>query len=102
MRLIIASLAVAAVSLLPAVVSAAPATSPAPSGSASVLLVQGGPPPQGWWEQSGHPDDLRDRYWHLNPRQRYRYDQLEAQIRDLRARQEQLRREQQRMLHWGG
>ncbi len=101
MRALSTSLAIAALSLLPAVASAAPpAVPPAPSDNTSVLPAQYQQPP-GWWEQSGHADDLRGRYWQLNPRQRYRYDQLEGQIRDLEARQEQLRREQQRILRWG-
>ncbi|HXP73834.1 MAG TPA: hypothetical protein VN823_06780 [Stellaceae bacterium] len=102
MRSLSASLMIAAVSLWPSVGSAAPPAVPSSSPTdSSVLLVQGGPP-QGWWEQEGRPDDLRDRYSHLPPRERYHYDQLEQQIRDLQARQEQLRREQRRILHWGG
>jgi len=102
MRSLSLPLAIAALSLLPVVGSAAPAATPAmPSGDASVLLAQGGPPP-GWWEQEGHANELRDRYWRLPPRERFRYDQLEQQIRDLQARQEQLRREQHRILRWGG
>jgi hypothetical protein len=101
MRPLYASLAIVALGLLPSLASAAPAavpsTSPAPE---STLLAQF-QPPQGWWEQSGRGDDLRDRYWHLPPRERYHYDQLESQIRDLQARQEQLRREQRRILRWG-
>ncbi len=93
-----ASLAIAALSLLPAVASAAPT---APAGDPSAQLAQYQPPPPGWWEQSGRGDELRDRYWHLPPRERYRYDQLEAQIRDLEARQQQLRRDQRRILRWG-
>ncbi len=101
MRPFSASLAIIALSLLPAAASAAPITgSSTPAGDTSVRLAQYQPPP-GWWEQSGRPDDLRDRYWHLPPRERYRYDQLEAQIRDLQARQDQLRREQRRILRWG-
>jgi hypothetical protein len=102
MRPLYASLAVAALGLLPSLASAAPAvlssTSLAPE---STLLAQYQPTPPGWWEQSGRGDELRDRYWHLPPRARYRYDQLESQIRDLQARQEQLRREQRRILRWG-
>jgi hypothetical protein len=100
MRSLSLSVAIAALSLLPA--TAAPVTAPSiPSSETSVLLVQGGPP-QGWWEQEGRPDELRDRYWHLPPRERFRYNQLEAQIRDLEFRQQQLRREQRRILRWGG
>lgn len=99
MRSLSLSLAIAAVSLLPAAASAAPATSPA--GDTSQQLAQYQPSPGGWWEQSGRGDDLRNRYWQLSPRQRYRYDQLEQQIRDLQARQEQLRRDQRRILRWG-
>jgi len=102
MRPLSASLAIAALSLLPAVASAAPATTPSmPSGNGLVLPVQGFQQREGWWEQSGRPDDARQRYWQLGPRERYRYNQLEAQIRDLQAREEQLRREQQRILRWG-
>jgi Spy/CpxP family protein refolding chaperone len=101
MRPLSASLAIAALSLLPSLASAAPASLPSPSlAPESTLLAQYQPPP-GWWEQSGRPDDLRQRYWELGPRERYRYNQLEAQIRDLQARQEQLRREQRRILRWG-
>ena len=104
MRSLSASLMVAALSLLPAVGSAAPAVprSPSPGDSSVVLaqyVVQGGPP--GWWEQEGRQDELRERYWHLPPRERFRYDQLEAQVRDLWIRQQQLRREQRRILRWG-
>lgn len=102
MRSLSASLMIAVVSFLPSAGSAAPAAMPSSSPTdSSVLLAQGGPPP-GWWEQEGRPDELRDRYWHLPPRERYHYDQLEQQIRDLEARQQQLRREQRRMLRWGG
>ena len=100
MRLLSLSVAIAALSLLPA--TAAPVTARSiPSSETSVLLAQGGPP-QGWWEQEGRVDELRDRYWHLPPRERFRYNQLEAQIRDLEFRQQQLRREQRRILRWGG
>jgi len=99
MRSLSLSLAIAAVSLLPAVASAAPATGP--SVDTSVQLVQYYQQQPGWWEQEGRPDELRERYWQLSPPQRYRYNQLEAQIRDLQARQEQLRREQRRILRWG-
>jgi hypothetical protein len=101
MRPVFTSLAIAALSLLPAVASAAPATGPSMPGDTSVELAQYAPPPPGWWEQSGRGDELRDRYWHLPPRERYHYDQLEQQIRDLQARQDQLRREQRRILRWG-
>jgi hypothetical protein len=102
MRSLSLSVAIAALSLLPAVASAAPAAPPSmPSSDTAVVLAQGGPP-QGWWEQEGHGDELRGRYWHLPPRERIRYDQLEQQIRDLQARQEQFRREQRRILRWGG
>jgi hypothetical protein len=100
MRSLSLSLAIAAASLLSVVANAAPATSPAGDISELLAQYQPPPPPPGWWEQSGRPDDLRDRYWHLGPRDRYRYDQLESQIRDLQARQEQLRREQRRILRW--
>ena len=100
MRPLHTSLAVVSLSLLPSLAVAAPAalpnTSPAPD---SELLAQYQPPP-GWWEQSGRGDELRERYWRLPPRERYRYDQLQSQIRDLEARQEQLRREQRRILRW--
>ena len=99
MRSLSLSLAIAAVSLLPAVASAAPATSP-PGDTSQLAQYQPSPPPPGWWEQTGRGDDLRQRYWHLPPRERYRYDQLEQQIRDLEARQQQLRREQRRILRW--
>lgn len=100
MRSLSRSLAIAAVCLLPAAVSAAPAVG---SGDASALPAQyGGPPPGGWWEQSGRGDELRQRYWRLPPQERYRYDQLEQQIRELQARQDQLRRDQRRILRWGG
>jgi hypothetical protein len=99
MRAFSASLAIVALSLLPATVSAAPTTTPA--GDAAVQVAQYQPPPPGWWEQSGRGDELRDRYWHLPPRARNRYDQLEQQIRSLQAQQEQMRREQRRILRWG-
>lgn len=103
MRPVYASLAIAALSLLPGLASAAPTALPSISpAQESTLLAQFQPqPPQGWWEQSGRGDEARDRYWRLSPRERYRYDQLEQQIRDLQARQDQLRREQRRILRWG-
>ncbi|HKX07063.1 MAG TPA: hypothetical protein VJN67_02670 [Stellaceae bacterium] len=101
MRSLSLSLAIAAVSLLPAAALAAPAMSPAGDTSQQLAQYQSPPPPGGWWEQSGRVDDLRNRYWQLSPRQRYRYDQLEQQIRGLQARQEQLRRDQRRILRWG-
>jgi hypothetical protein len=101
MRPLSASLAIVALSLLPSLASAAPAGLPSPPPALeSTLLAQYQPQP-GWWEQSGRGDEIRERYWHLQPRERYHYDQLEAQIRDLQARQEQLRREQRRILRWG-
>lgn len=97
MRSLSLTLAIAAAGLLPAVASAAPADTPQ-----QLAQYQSAPPPGGWWEQTGRGDELRDRYWRLSPRERYRYDQLEQQIRDLQARQEQLRRDQRRILRWGG
>ncbi len=102
MRPLHASLAIAALGLLPILASAAPAERPNTTRASESTLLAQFQPPQGWWEQSGRSDELRDRYWHLSPRERYRYDQLEGQIRDLQARQEQLRREQRRILRWGG
>lgn len=100
MRSLSLSLAIAAVSLLPAVTSAAPATGPA--GDPSELLAQYQPPPQqGWWEQQSNPDELRQRYWQLPPPQAARYNQLEYQVRQLQFRIDQLRREQRRILRWG-
>ena len=100
MRSLSLLVAMAALSLLPAVASAAPAIMPnSASVNSHVLLAQGGPP--GWWEQEGHADELRERYWRLPPPERYRYNQLEQQIRDLQARQDQLREEQRRILRWG-
>jgi|GEM_PF-2266144 TolA-binding protein len=98
MRSLSISVAIAALSLLPTLGSAAPATPPA--GDAQVLLAQGGPPP-GWWEQEGHADELRQRYWQLPPPQAARYNQLEYQVRQLQFRIDQLRREQRRILRWG-
>ena len=37
-------------------------------------------PVQGWWEDEHREASFRDRYWHLPPQQRARYDQLEFQI----------------------
>lgn len=100
MRSLNASLAIVALSLLPSLAAAAPTALPSTSSvQDSTLLVQY-QPPQGWWEQSGRGDEIRERYWRLPPRERYRYDQLEQQIRDLEARQQQLRREQRRILRW--
>jgi TolA-binding protein len=101
MRPFSVSFAVAALSLLPVMASAAPALAPSvPAGDTALQPAQYGPPP-GWWEQSGRGDELRERYWRLPPRERYRYDQLEQQIRSLQAQQEQLRRDQRRILRWG-
>jgi hypothetical protein len=103
MRLLSASLIVASLSLWPGVGSTAPAALPQSSPTpAAMLLAQYQPqPPPGWWEQEGRQEELRERYWRLSPPERYRYNQLEAQIRDLWFRQEQLRREQRRILRWG-
>jgi hypothetical protein len=97
MRSLSLSLAIAAVSLLPAVASAAPATGPV--GNTSELLAQYQQPP-GWWEQSGRGDEARDRYWRLSPPQRRRYDDLEAWIRQKQAQIESARREQRQLLRW--
>lgn len=101
MRSLSLSLAIAAVSLLPAAASAASATSA--TGDTSVQLVQyyQPPPQQGWWEQQSNPDELRQRYWQLPPAQVARYNQLEYQVRQLQFRIDQLRRQQRRILHWG-
>lgn len=101
MRSLSLSLAIAAVSLLPAVASAAPTTTPSDTTLLAQYQQQQYQQPPGWWEQEGRPDELRQRYWQLPPPQRYRYNQLEQQIRDLQARQDQLRREQRRILRWG-
>ena len=101
MRSLSLSIAIAAVSLLPAVASAAPGTNPAGDTADLLAQYQQYQQPPGWWEQSGRGDELRQRYWRLPPQERYRYDQLENQIRDLQARQEQLRRDQRRILRWG-
>jgi hypothetical protein len=92
--------AVAALCLLPSLAAAAPAALPSTSSAQDSTLLAQYQPPQGWWEQSGRGDEIRERYWRLPPRERYRYDQLEQQIRDLEARQQQLRREQRRILRW--
>lgn len=102
MRSLSQSVAIAALSLLPAVSSAAPGVTPSMASSGTAVLLAQGGPPQGWWEREGRPEELRDRYWRLSPRERFRYDQLEQQVRDLQAREEQLRREQRRILRWGG
>jgi hypothetical protein len=55
---------------------------------------------QGWWEQQGRPDELRDRYTHLRGEDARRYNEMQAQINDMQGRIAQLQREQQRLLHW--
>lgn len=100
MRILSTSFAVAALSLLPLAGSAMPpAPAAAPSG-AYVIQAQG--QPQGWWEREGRPDELRQRYWRLPPRERARYDRLEMQIRQLQDQIDQAHREQYRILRWGG
>ena len=101
MRSLSLSIAIAAVSLLPVMASAAPVPNPAADTSEQLVQYQQYQQPPGWWEQSGRGDELRQRDWQLPPPQRYRYNQLEQQIRELEARQEQLRREQRRLLRWG-
>jgi len=101
MRSLSLSLAIAAVSLVPTVASASPTTAPNDTTLLAQYQQQYQQPP-GWWEQEGRGDELRQRYWQLPPPQRARYNQLEQQIRDLQARQDQLRREQRRILRWGG
>lgn len=105
----------AAIGLSPAVGLATPVAVPAPqSGAPKVTLVQG------WWEQEGHERELRERYLHLPPAERLRYDQIQDEINrlewrrdhELRAgegreahevvdRIEYLRREEHRILRWG-
>lgn len=100
MRILSASLAVAALAVLPLAGSAAPVTvPPLDSSNARIVTVQG--QEQGWWEREGKPDELRDRYWHLPPPERARYNQMEQEIRQLQARIDQLHRQQRRMLRWG-
>ena len=101
MRSLSLSLVIAAVTLSPAVAGPAPATNLPDNTSAQLVQYYQQQQPQGWWEREGRPDELRERYWQLPPPQRFRYNQLEQQIRELEARQEQLRREQRRILRWG-
>jgi hypothetical protein len=100
MRILSASLAVAALAVLPLAGSAAPVTAPqAKSASSRIVLVQGQEP--GWWEREGRPDELRERYWRLPPPERARYNQVEMEIRQLQARIDQLHRQQYHILRWG-
>lgn len=114
MSRIFVSLCSAMVALFPLVATAAPDFPAAPASVPShVVRVQG------WWEEEHREDAFRDRYWHLPPEQRVRYDQLEFQIRRLQERQrheiregdrreyyrvseqiEQMRREQYRILRF--
>jgi hypothetical protein len=102
MRILSASFAVAALVLLPLAGSAMPPAPAARPSGASVIQDQGQGQPQGWWEREGRPDELRERYWRLPPRERARYNQLEMQIRQLQEQIDQAHREQYRILRWGG
>jgi Spy/CpxP family protein refolding chaperone len=102
--------------LAPVLAAAAPAVSSAPhAGRAGITLVQG------WWEREGRHEELRDRYWRLPPYERDRYNRLQYDIERLERRQhrewregdrpeareiaqriDELRREQWRILRYGG
>lgn len=89
------SLCAIAITLFPLVAAAAPGDSPvsdAPSHAVRAI---------GWWEQEHREDSFRDRYWHLRPEQRARYDQLEFQIRRLQERQRHEIREGDRREYYG-
>lgn len=75
----------AAIALFPLIAVAAPPHALMPSVTPGHIV-----PVQGWWEQEHREDSFRDRYWHLPPEQRMRYDRLEFQIRQA---QERLRHE---------
>lgn len=91
--------------------SAAPGLPVGPELGAPMTLAQD------WWERDGHADELRDRYWHLPPPERARYDDLQGKIDRLEWQREhdgdryearrifetieQLRREQRHILRWG-
>jgi hypothetical protein len=102
--------------LAPVVGSAAPALPHAAAGSRPGITLA-----QGWWEREGRYDELRERYWRLPPRERERYNDIQFQIDRLERRQhrefregdrpearevaeriEHLRREQWRILRYGG
>jgi hypothetical protein len=110
---LVTSLCSAMIALFPLAAVAAPDFPPAPAAAPSHLVRV-----QGWWEEEHREDAFRDRYWHLPPGQRERYDQFEFRIRQLQERQrheiregdrrdyyelteqiEQMRREQYRILH---
>jgi hypothetical protein len=100
----------------PVVGSAAPALPDVNAGGRPAVTLA-----QGWWEHEGRYEELRERYWRLPPRERARYNDLQLQIDRLERRQhrefregdrpeareiaeriEHLRREQQRILRYGG
>ena len=113
MSRIVTSLCSALIALVPLAAVAAPSLPAPAAGPNHVVQVEG------WWEQEHREDAFRDRYWHLPPPQRERYDQLEFRIRQLQERQrheiregdrrefyeiseqiEDMRREQYRILHF--
>jgi hypothetical protein len=100
----------AGISLVPAVASAAPpVVLPALVAAAPVLV-------EDWWEREGHVEELRDRYWHLSPVERARYDEIQGEIDRLEWKRAhdgdryearrifehvlQLRHEQHHILRW--
>ena len=65
---------------------------PAPSVSPSVILVDG------WWEHEHRFDEARRRYWRLPPPALVRYNRLQAEIDQLRARRAEIDRRINRAL----
>jgi hypothetical protein len=60
---------------------------------------------EGWWEREHRVEQAREHYWHLSPRERDRYNDLQAEINELRQRREEIEerlhraeREQHRIL----
>ena len=106
MRLV-AFASLACVLIIPVLGHAAPTTSKAITAGKPIILVQG-PWEGGWWERQHRERLARERYWHLPPPELDRYNQLQAEINELRERRraidERIRdveREQHEILSFG-
>jgi hypothetical protein len=96
MRRTFSTLIVTAIAMSPIAAIAAPHDRPVPAAIAGPIV-----PVQGWWEQEHREDSFRDRYWHLPPEQRARYDRLEFQIRRSQERLRHEAREGDRREYYG-
>jgi hypothetical protein len=90
-RIVSALVASALLGLAPMIGNAAPLTkATTPSVGSPIVLVQGPPQSQGWWEQENRYDDARNKYWQLQRPNSQRYNQLQAQINQLQRQRAQI------------